>query len=265
MGYLKAVGEVFLRYRYLLANLVGRDIKVKYRRSVLGVAWSVLNPLLMMIIMSAVFSYLFRFEIQYFPVYLLCGQVTFSFFNEATTSAMDSLLMNAPLIKKVYIPKYIFPIEKVLFSAVNTLFSLIPLVAVVIFFHFWKGLPITPWILLTPIPFLILALFNIGVGMLLSALVVFFRDIKHFYSVITLALTYLTPIFYPESMLPQWMKIIVRCNPVYWFVAMVRQLVLYGAAPTGWEWIMTCGWAIVALIIGFAAFKRLQDRFILYI
>lgn len=259
--YLRARFDVFYRYRHLLKNLVNRDIKVKYRRSVLGIAWSVLNPLFMMLIMTAVFSYLFRFEIAYFPVYLLCGQTTFNFFSEATNLAMDSILGNNALIKKVYVPKYIFPLEKVLFSCINTLFSLIPLFAVTLIMQ----VPITPWAILFPIPILLLAVFNFGVGTLLASLVIFFRDIKHLYGVIVLALTYLTPIFYPIDILPSWMLTVVRLNPIYWYVAMVRQVLLYGQAPTLWQWVITIGCAVVAVILGLLVLKKTQDRFILYI
>lgn len=257
--YMKARIDVFFRYRYMLQNLVNRDIKVKYRRSILGIAWSVLNPLFMMIIMTVVFQRLFE-QGPDFPAYLITGQVTFNFFSEATNLAMDSVLGNSSLIKKVYIPKYIFPLEKVLFSLVNTLFSLIPLFGVVIV----TRVNITPWIILFPVIYLILAVFNFGVGCLLSSLVIFFRDIKHLYGVIILALTYLTPIFWPISMMKGWMLTVVKCNPMYWYVSMVRQVVLNGSAPTMWQWVITLGSAVVAVLVGLLVFKKTQDKFILY-
>lgn len=259
--YFKTRFEVFIRYRYLLKNLVERDIKVKYRRSALGLIWSVLNPLLMMLVLTAVFSYMFKQQIEYFPVYLLSGQLIFNFFSEATNLAMDSLLANAGLIKKVYIPKYIFPFEKVIFSLVNVMFSLIPLVGVIIVMR----VPVTPWILLSPIPILFLFIFNLGAGMILASLVVFFRDIKHLYGIILLALTYMTPIFYPESLLPERVQWVIRLNPIYWFVGMFRQVVLYGKAPTAIQWMATSFSAIILFIIGLFIFKKTQDRFILYI
>ena len=124
--------KTFWKYRFLLSNLIGRDIKVKYRRSKLGILWSVLNPLLMMVVMAAVFSRFFKSDIPNYPVYLLCGQLLFTFFNESTTSAMGSVLFSSALIKKVYVPKYIFPLEKSCFSFVNLVFSLVALILIMV-------------------------------------------------------------------------------------------------------------------------------------
>lgn len=269
----------FKRYRFLLRNLVKRDITVKYRRSVLGIVWSILNPLLMMLIMTLVFSTLFSAtagELQTvratgqppdFAVYLLSGQLIINFFSEATQLAMDSILSNAPLIKKVYVPKYIFPLEKVIFSFTNTVFSLIALLLVMLL----TGSPLSGWALLFWVPLVLLALFNLGVGLLLSALTVFFRDIKHFYGVLVMALTYLTPIFYTEEIFaknPQMAEImfyVLRANPLFWFVSMFRRVMVYGYAPTLYQWAACGAWALVALAIGLFTFKKTQDKFILYV
>lgn len=276
IAYLKATTSVFLRYRHLLKNLVSRDFKVRYRRSTLGILWSILNPLLMMLVMGSVFQYLYN-DIMggqlpivsatgrppNFLVYVLTGQLLFNFFNESTTMAMDSVLGNAALIKKVYIPKYIFPLEKVMFGLVNSSLSMICLV----FMFIVTQSHVSWWVLLAPIPLLLLFLFNLGVGLILSAAVVFFRDIKHLYSVFVMALTYMTPIFYPEAMLGKNVILltVVRLNPVYWYVALFRQLVLYGIAPTFFQWFIPCLCAAVALILGLVIFRRTQDDFILYI
>jgi ABC-type polysaccharide/polyol phosphate export permease len=177
--------------------------------------------------------------------------------------AMDSVLGNAQLIKKVYIPKYIFPLEKVLFSFVNTAFSLISLVLVLAV----TRSPLTWWALLLWVPLLLLFVFNLGVGLILSAAVVFFRDIKHLYSVLVLALTYMTPIFYPEAILQSFAPAVflIRLNPIYWYVAMFRQLVVYGRPPTPWQWTATVGCAVLALGAGLLFFRKKQDDFILYI
>lgn len=276
ISYLKASGGVFFRYRHLLRYLVSRDIKVKYRRSVLGVAWSVLNPLLMMFVYAAVFGNLFTMLLPdslpavattgvppSYLVYLLSGQVVFNFFSDATNLAMDSVLNNAQLIKKVYIPKYIFPLQKVLFSLVNTMFSLIALVLVMVF----TLSTISWWILLAPVVMGLLFLFNLGVGLILSAAVVFFHDIKHLYSVFVLALTYLTPIFYTESIFVNYSVIsyVLRLNPMYWYVQMFRNVVIFAQAPTTEMWIATVGCAFVALIVGLLIFRKNQDDFILHI
>lgn len=280
MGYLKQSWHGFSRYKYLLQNLVQRDIKVKYRRSVLGILWSILNPLLMMLVQALVFSSLFKQggvgtrlvsttgQIPSFPVYLLSGMLMFNFFSEATQLAMDSVLANSALIKKVYIPKYIFPLEKVIFSFVNAMFSLIALVLVLVI----TRSPLTPWAFLFFVPMLLLMVFNLGVGLILSALTVFFRDIKHFYGVVVLALNYLTPLFYAEESLfkddarmAYIMHYVLRVNPLYWYVNMFRQVVVYGFAPSIEQWLFCGGWAVFVLTLGLIIFKKAQDRFILFI
>lgn len=268
MGKIGLYCKDFWRYRHLLNNLISRDIKVKYRRSALGLLWSVLNPLLMMMVMYVVFSQIFqmtqvnRGDVSVnFAVYLLTGQLMYNFFSEATQTAMGSVLGSAPLIKKVYIPKYIFPLEKVAFSFVNMLFSLIALVIVMLF----TRTPVHLTVLLAWIPMIILFVFNFGVGLILSAGAVFFRDIMHLYGVGVTALMYLTPIMYDVSILPSWARAVIPFNPMYWFVSMFRDFVIYGEIPGINAWIGTCVSAVVALVIGLVLFKKTQDRFVLYI
>lgn len=253
--------QSFFKYQYLLINLIERDFKVKYRRSLLGIVWSVLNPLLMMLVITAVFSTFFKNDIRNFPVYLLTGQLMFNFFSEATNNAMTSVLGSGPLIKKVYIPKYIFPMEKVLFSLVNTLFSMVAVLLVMLF----TGAPFYTTALLFPVPILLLTIFNLGVGLILSTLTVFFRDIIHLYGVVITALTYFTPLFYPVSILPPFIRSLLVCNPMYWYVSMFRQVVYEGTMPTPHQWIACVLFAAVALVMGLWIFKKKQDKFILYI
>ena len=172
----------FWCYRYLLWNLVSRDFKLKYRRSVLGVVWSVLNPLLMCLVYWAVFSSLMDMRgsgIDNFAVFLMCGQLLFNFFNEATSTGMSSVLGAAPLLKKVYIPKYIFPLEKCCFAMVNCVFSFVALLLVMIF----TGAPFHLTLIEAVYPLVTLFFFSLGVGLLLAAATVFFRDIMHIWSV----------------------------------------------------------------------------------
>lgn len=252
----------FLKYRFLLSNLISRDIKVKYRRSKLGILWSVLNPLLMMLVMTAVFSKFFRFDIPNYPVYLLSAQLLFTFFNEATTSAMGSVLFSAPLIKKVYVPKYIFPIEKICFGFINLLFSLIALFFIMII----TRAPFHMSIFAGIIPMFFLFLFCMGAGIFLSAAAVYFRDVMHFWSVIITALTYATPIFYPEAIWEgTFMAVVGKLNPMYWYITTFRNCVLYGTFPTGLEIFMCAIFAVLALVVGIYVFNKTQDKFILYI
>ncbi len=268
MKMLKAYCKDFWRYRYLLFNLISRDFKLKYRRSVLGVVWSVLNPLLMNVVMVAVFSTILDMRgagIQNFAVYLIIGQLLFNFFNEGTSVAMGSVLAAAPLIKKVYIPKYIFPLEKVCFSLVNCVFSFIALVLVMIF----TGAPVHITAPLALYPLLTLFVFTLGVGLCLSAATVFFRDIMHLWGVFITALMYFSAIFYDpmqmEGTAGEMLRRFIGFNPLYWYIKGFRMTVLDGKVldfNTVW---VCAACALVALVVGLVVFRRQQDKFILHI
>lgn len=249
----------FLAYKELLRELVSRDIKTKYRRSVLGILWSVLNPLGMMVIMTIVFSHVFRGNIENFPVYLMCGQVIFNFYNEASSVAMGSILGNSMLIKKVYVPKYLFPMSKICSCFVNLLTSFIALVIVIIA----TRTPISWTIILFVMPVLYVFLFALGMGLLLSALVVSFRDLQHLYGVLLTAWTYLTPIFYPIEMLPGWVRTIVSLNPLTSIIQMLRDVTMYGMVPDGILHVKCIGWCLLVLVLGLWTFYKQQDSFIL--
>ncbi|MGL4606011.1 MAG: ABC transporter permease [Eubacteriaceae bacterium] len=251
----------FVKYRHLLIELVSRDIKIKYRRSVLGLMWSVLNPLLMMLVITAVFSQIFKFEIENFPAYYLTGVLIFNFVSEATTSAMTSILSGAALIKKVYIPKYIFPLEKVLFAFVNALFSMIAVAIVFIIIQ----VPIKWTIILFPIPLIYTLIFSIGFGLILATINVFFRDVGHLYGVWITAWMYLTPIIYPIEILPDFVKRLLLLNPLYYFVECFREVLLYGTVPSLGLNLACIGFSVTFLILGVLIFKSNQDKFILRI
>ncbi len=251
----------FRRYSGLLRELVVRDIKVRYRRSFLGLVWTVLNPLLMMLVMTLVFSTIFRSNIENFPVYLLTGNIVFALNADSTSQALMSIVGNAGLIKKVYIPKYLFPLSKVLSCLVNFGFSLIALLIVMLITHS----PFYPSLLLFWAPLVGLFLFSSGLSLILSAVNVYFRDVGHLYSVLITAWTYLTPIFYPIEILPPVMQKIVFWNPLYQYIKYFRLLVLAGTVPE-WDTNLYCfGAGALMLAAGTAVFKKLQDHFILHI
>lgn len=249
------------QYQPLLNELVVRDLKLKYRRSILGYIWSLLNPLLMMTIMTMVFSYMFRFDIPNYPLYLICGQTLWSFLSESTSMAMQSVLANGSLIRKVYIPKYIFPIARVMSSFVTMTFSLVAILIVMVA----TGVPLSWELLLVPLALLFLLIFCMGIGMILSAMAVYFRDIVHLYGVLTMAWMYVTPIFYPISALPEEISYYIQFNPMYHYLTFFRSLVLYGAPPSAdvWFWCIFC--SILSFLIGILVFRRLQRNFILYV
>ena len=205
--------ELF-KYKDLIKELVIRDIKVKYKKSVLGVLWSVLNPLLMMIVLTVVFSEVFKSSISNFPLYLITGQVIFNFFSEATNMSMMSVLGNGSLIKKVYIPKYIFPLSKTLFGLVNLVFSLIAVMIVFIFTKQNVGITVVFILLL----FIYVTIFSLGIGFILSSTAVFFRDILHLYSILLIVWNYLTPVFYPLEIVPNKYRSFIFLNPMTYYV-----------------------------------------------
>lgn len=249
------------KYRYLLEDMVVRDIKLKYRRSVIGFLWSILNPLLMMCVITAVFQNLFRFNVENFAVYYLTGWCVFNFVTEATSGAMTSILNSSSLIRKVYIPKYIFPMQKCVFAFVNMLFSLVALFVVMLVLR----VEVTWKLLLIPIPLVLALVFSIGLGMVLATTAVFFRDVIHLYTVFTMVWMYLTPIIYPMDILSDTMLRIVKLNPMYHYVDYFRQLTLYGTLPALSSFGIMAAWSFGSLLIGTIVFKKKQDRFILFI
>ena len=248
-------------YVSLTWELVKRDLRLKYRRSILGYLWSLLNPLLMMTVMVFVFSYMFRFDIENYALYLICGQTMFNFFNEATNKAMYAIIDNGMLIKKIYVPKYIFPISRVISCFVTTSFSLLAIVIVMLVTRVRIHLSI----LVFWAPLLYLLVFSCGVGMILSALSVKFRDVTHLYGVLTMAWMYATPIFYPIEAVPESVAAIIRLNPLYVFINLFRDLVLYGNVPALSAWAKGLGMAAAMFAVGAFVFSRLQDDFIYYI
>jgi len=256
---LKEYYEKFYRYRHLLKELVSRDIKIKYRRSILGILWSVLNPLLMMLVITAVFSKLMDMRTENFAAFYLCGSLIYNFVSEGTNGAMNAILINAALIKKVYVPKYIFPLEKVLFALVNALFYLI---AVAIVFLITK-LPLHWTIILFPIPLAYTFVFALGLGLILATVTVFFRDMNHLYSVWLTAWMYLTPIIYPVDALPERVMKLIQLNPLYHYVTYFRDVMMYGRVPGLMENLICIGISLFFLGIGLMVFKKYQDEFIL--
>ena len=262
---MKSFIEELYKYKYLIQELVVRDIKKKYRRSVLGVVWSILNPLLMMIVTAMVFSTLFRFDIQNYPLYLLTGQVLFSFYAESTNFAMSSIIENGGLIRKIYIPKYIFPLSKCLFVGINFLLTLIPLYGVILLSGSGETkCHITALHLLLPYSYLCLLLFTVGVGFILSTISVFLRDMFYIYGIVLTILTYFTPIMYDINMLDPWIQQVLKFNPLYHYITFARTIILYDQMPSVKSFIICGASCLITLVIGMIVFKKNQDKFIYY-
>lgn len=251
----------FSKYRYLLSELVKRDIKIKYKRSVLGIFWSFLNPLLTMIVLTVIFSTFFKQNIPNFPVYFLTGKLVFDLYAQGSKGAMNAIIGNASIIKKVYVPKYMYCLGSVLSSFVTFCLSLVVLFGVML---------VTPTnfsicMLQAIIPLFLLLVLTIGAGLLLATLTVFFRDIKHLYGVFITMLMYGSAIFYPIEIVPPSAKIFFFLNPVYDVISLCRDSFLYGKALDPITLLYVAVFAIGLFIAGILLFYKYQDKFILYI
>ena len=249
---------------FILRQLVTRDFKLKYRRSFLGVAWSVLNPLMMMAIMAAVFSTMMRFSsdgIPSYPLYIILGNVTFSLMSDSTSQGMSSIIAAASLLKKVRIKRWVFPVEKVLFALLNFAFSLIAVLIVMLI----VGILPTYTVIVLPLFLLYMGCFCAGLSLALSAISVFFRDVMHLWSVVLTAWTYATPLFYPIEILPEWMVGLERFNPMFHYVNYVRVALLYQQMPSLNLNIGCAVCSLLSLVVGILIFRATEHKFILYI
>lgn len=249
----------FNRFKFLLSQLVKRDFKIKYRGSVLGVLWSVLNPLLNMIVLSIVFSQVFR-AVDNYKMYLLSGLTVFNFYSEASNSAINSIVGNFGLITKVYFPKFILPLSKVISAAINLG------IAIVVFFILGSFMGIKIWWGITLLPFMLLflILFSSGMSLIVSALQVFFRDTQHLYGIFLTIWMYSTPILYPIDIIPTALLPLFKANPLYIFIDFLRQITLNGVLPDMMSFVYCASWGIGTFIVGAFVFVKLQDKFIYY-
>ena len=262
MKMIKKQISLFFQYKDLLKQLVLRDLKLKYRRSFLGYVWSVLNPLLIMIVMTIVFSTLFKREIENFPVYLFTGRMIFEGVTGATSAAMRSIIGNGALIKKCYVPKYIFALAKVTSAMTDFVFSLGALAIVMIF----TKTQVTIYVLLAPLVIIQVYIFSCGLGFFLAQFNVFYRDVQQIWRAFTTAWMYATPLFYPIEVVPDKLEMVIKwLNPLYYYIAQFRACIYSGELPAMREFLG--GWiiAVLFLVIGIWSFKKNQDKFILYI
>lgn len=259
----------FLRAVNTLSSIVKRNIRAQYRRSALGVLWTVLNPLLNMAVMAIVFSEIFARDLegQNYPVYVLCGNVIFNLMRASTVGALPSLVDNYDLMNKTRVPQYVFPVSHALSAAVNFAFSFIALLAVMTVFSlgFSHNVTFYPTILMV-IPFIpSLILFSAGLALILSVLYVRFRDIKHLYGVFITLWTYLTPLFYVVTRLPSWVQGIMQFNPMYHYVTYFRTIIMLGEVPTLKAHLICYGAGILFFTVGALIFKKVKGKILLYI
>lgn len=267
------------KYRYLVQEIVRKNIKLQYRNSFLGIFWTFLQPLLTMIVLVLVFSNVFGSSssgVVCYPIYVLCGRLIYECFTQSTKRAMRSIRNSASVIKKVYVPKYVYPLSNVLANFVTFLISLTVLVAVFAFFYIFQhgqypDLVLSWKFLLLIVPLLLLFLLSIGCGMILSVLNVFFKDIEYIYDVFCMLLFYITPVFYKLSNLhlassTSWFGFLLKLNPLYWVTDLFRSCVLVNGFAWNWTgFFYTLAFAVITNLIGFYFFYKKQDKFILHI
>ena len=266
-------------YRYLLREIVAKNIKIQYRNSVLGVFWTLLEPLLTTLVLVFVFSAILTRsdavvqEVINFPIYLLCGRLLFDFYSKATKRAMRSVTGSASVIKKVKVPKYIYPLANVLSNFISFLISLVVLVAFAVFFFIINS-PSNPppilsrYLLFAPIPIIILFILCTGVGLIMSTLAVFFKDMEYLYDVFCMVLFYATPIIWVPGMRiddGSLMQYVLHMNPLYSIIEMFRNCVLRGRPIHLLHFLYALGISLALLVIGIVLFKKKQDKFILHI
>ena len=248
--------ELF-NYRYLLGQLVRRDVTTRYKRSVLGVAWTMLNPLGTMLILTFVFSNFFRSEVQHFPVYILSGLLAWNFFTQATNAAISGLVWGGSLLKRIYIPSTVFGVSAIGTALVNMVMSLVPLVIVMII----DGATFHLSMLFLPVSILLLTGFTLGFGLFISSLAVFFPDVGEMYQVLLTGWMYLTPVIYPDTLISAQLLPIFKLNPMYWMVKMFRLPIFEGRFPTFPEVLPAIVWSLGMLIVGWLFFTSRSEEY----
>lgn len=253
--------QTYNEYKPLLYEFVKRDIKVKYKNSYLGILWSMLNPLMTMIVLTFIFSNLFKNSIPNFPVYCLAGRLIYDFFSQSTKQCMTSITSKSSLIKKIYIPKYIYPLSRIMSTFIIFLISLIPLIVIMIA----TGVKLKFINIFSIYPLVMLFFISLGIGMILATINVFFRDMQHIYSVVLTLIMYMSAIFYSADIVTNKFALIMRLNPIYPVIGVFRDCILYGQITSKLN-VLLCGvYAILYMIIGFIVFKKNEDKFILYV
>lgn len=261
VGVEAAAMRALLGYRDLIAALVVRDLKVRYRRSAIGFVWTMLHPLLTMTVLVIVFSSVFRFALPGYPVYALAGILFWNFFNQSVVSSMNSLRGNAQLLQKVPVPKAVFPIATVIAGVVNLVLALVPLLAIIVV----TGHPLRPALLFLPVAIAIATVFTLGAGLLLSPLAVFFSDVVEIVGVVLFLVMYLTPIFYPPSIVPAQYQWVLALNPLRHVLEVFRAPIYAGAVSAPAEVLLAAAIAGVMLAIGAVVFVRASDRIPFYL
>jgi ABC-2 type transport system permease protein len=245
------------RYRDLIFFLVRRDLTARYKRSVLGIAWTMLNPLGMMIVLSIVFSQVFRITIENYPAYVLSGLIAWTFFAQTSSSAINVLVWGGDLLQRIYIPRSAFAISSIGTGLINLLLSLVPLLVVMVAI----GSPLHLTILLAPVAMILLGLYSLGLGLLISTIGIYFADVVEMYAIVIMGWFYITPIIYTLDLLPAKLQGWLQLNPMVHLVELFRSLVFFGKIPTLESWLISVGVALGTFLIGWLVFTGKSDEF----
>lgn len=253
--------EKVKKNRFLVEELVKRDFKKKYKRTVLGMVWSVLAPLCNVLVMMLVFVNLFGRKQEHYIIYIFCGTLVMSFYTETTNGCMRALMANASIFTKINVPKYLFLVSKAFQSFINYLLTL------VVFFIFciFDGIPFGIHMLSLIYPTLWLLILSFGVGMILSGMFVFFRDVEYLYGIFLTLLNYVSAIFYPVTIVPEQFQKIFFVNPIYVFIFYFRSVVIDGVIPSLAVHLLAAGYAVVFLLIGCLLYKKCNHEFLYYV
>jgi len=250
-----------IRYRELIWALALKELKIRYKRSVLGFMWALLNPAFMMLVLTLVFSKIMRFNIPHYAIFLLSVLLPWTFFSQSLSYAVEAIVANGDLIKKVAVPKLVFPMAALVSNLINLLLSLIPLALLVPLLRhpfYWT------WIYL-PIPLLALTIFTLGMTFFFAAVNVYYRDVAHILQVVLSAWFYVTPIIYPLDAIPAKHQWILKLNPIIYVINGFRLSVYYGQLPKAPSIIASFVCAFISLIIGYSIFRRYQNNFVFYV
>lgn len=248
-------------YQFLFEELVKRDFKKRYNRTVLGIVWSVLSPLLMLSVVAVIFGNFFGRSIEHYVIYLFSGQIIFNYFTEATNEGMLALVNNSSIFSKVNVPKYLFLFSKNISAIINFLIILF----IYFFFVALEGINFTWQFVLLIYPIICLITINVGIGLILSALYIFFRDIQYLYRIFTQVVMYGSAIFYSIDILPQHLQMLFYCNPVFVCITYFRSIVLHNTVPDLWLHLLLAGYALVLFGIGGWVYKKYNYKFLYYV
>ena len=249
------------KYKFLFQELIKRDFRAKYKRTILGLLWSVLSPLLMLSVMAVIFGNFFGRSIEHYVIYLFSGQIIFNYFTEATNEGMLALVSNSSIFTKINVPKYLFLFSKNVSAIINFLIILF----IYFFFVLLEGISFTWEFVLLIYPIVCLIIINVGIGLILSALYIFFRDIQYLYRIFTQVVMYGSAIFYSIDILPQHLQMLFYCNPIFVCITYFRSIVLHNTVPDLWLHLLLVGYALVLFSIGCWVYKKYNYKFLYYV